>query len=329
MKFVIFNRCSWVGEDKALTTTHILCANGVRVCQGIMMFVLLIIALLMMNADAAVGAVLIDRIVAAVDQEAITESELQPIDSKEQSLKQVIENKIILQAAEKEGIRLSPAEVEQALQELETRNHFRDREAFRQAVVASSLSWDRYLSDLKAEMTMMKLMRREVEPDLFVTEAEIKSYYDRNPKKFQREQVKIKQILFPIPKDATDKTVEEIQKNATLVEVGIKNGTSFEQSEQIAVSYGGVASELGLFKKGELAPEIDRVVFSLGIGEVSDKVRTPIGFHIFKALDKISTMASFEQAHAEISELLLREKREAQSRAWLNGIKKRTRVEIK
>jgi len=289
----------------------------------------------MINPNPAIALVLIDRIVATVDHEVITESDLQGTESvvgnasRDQLLKQIIENKTILQAAEREGVRLSPAELEQALQELETRNHFPNREALRQAVAEASIPWDRYLFDLKAQMTMVKLMRREVEPDLFVTEAEIKSFYDSHPNKFQREQVRLKQILFPIPKDATSEQIEAIQKNVTLVEGEIKNGTSFEQLETLAISSFGEASELGLFKKGELSPAIDRVVFNLGIGEVSEKVQTPIGIHIFKVLDKISTMASIEETHTEIAEFLLKEKRETQVQAWLSRIQKRTLVEIK
>ncbi|MBI3598642.1 MAG: peptidyl-prolyl cis-trans isomerase [Nitrospirae bacterium] len=290
----------------------------------------LILAIFVMNADSAIGSVLIDRIVATVDQEVITESELQAMDSSKeiasraQLLKQVIENRIILQAAEKEGIRISPSEFEQMLQELEARNHFPNREAFRQAVVgSSSLSWERYLSDLKMEMTMMKLMRREIDPNLFVTEAEIKSFYDRNPKKFQNEQVRIKQILFPIPKDATRMTVEEIQKNADLVEAGIQNGTSFEQWS------GGDVSDLGFLGVAFLTAEIARAIVNMEVGEVSQKVQTKNGLHFFKVLDRTSTMTSLEEAHGGISEFLLKEKRDVQARAWLNEIKKRTLVEIK
>lgn len=293
------------------------------------------IALFIIDAHFASGAVLIDRIVATVDQEVVTESDLytetasgEP-GSREQLLKQVIENKIILQAAEREGIRLSPSEFEEALQDLQVRNRFATREAFREEVVGAFMSWERYIADLKVQMTMMKLSRREIEPDLFVTEGEIKSFYDGNLKKFQREQVRIKQILFPIPQDATREAIDAIQKNANQVESEIKNGASFEQMETMAISHGGQASELGLFKRGDLSEAIGRVVFNLGIGEVSEKVQTSIGFHIFKVLDKIGAMTSLEESHAEISGFLLGEKRETQMRAWLSGIKKRTRVEIK
>jgi len=292
-------------------------------------FVSLIVTMLIMTTDALSGSVLIDRIVATVDQDVITESDLPVTDAKEQALKHAIENKIILQTAEREGIRISPSEFEQALEELEIRNHFPNREAFRQAVIGSSQSWERYLTDLKVEMTMMKLVRREIAPDLFITDAEIKSFYDSNPKKFQREQVKIKQILFPIPQDATNETTEAMLKNATQAEGDIQHGISFEQMETMVLSNGGAASELGVFKKGELSPEIESVIFNLGAGEVSKKVQTPIGFHIFKVTDKTSNRAPLEEAHAEISEFLLKEKMETQSRVWLNGIKKRAVVEIK
>ncbi|MBI3359081.1 MAG: peptidyl-prolyl cis-trans isomerase [Nitrospirae bacterium] len=296
----------------------------------------LILAIFVMNADSAIGSVLIDRIVATVDQEVITESELQAMDSSKeiasraQLLKQVIENRIILQAAEREGIRISPSEFEQMLQELEARNHFPNREAFRQAVVgSSSLSWERYLSDLKMEMTMMKLMRREIDPNLFVTEAEIKSFYDRNPKKFQNEQVRLKQIFFSIPKDASNALVEEIQQKADLIEGEAKKGVFFDELERTAISSGGDVSDLGFLGVAFLTAEIARAIVNMEVGEVSQKVQTKNGLHFFKVLDRTSTMTSLEEAHGGISEFLLKEKRDVQARAWLNEIKKRTVVEIK
>jgi parvulin-like peptidyl-prolyl isomerase len=297
--------------------------------------IIALLVIIAIDAHFASGAVLIDRIVATVNHEVVTESDLQaeahlgePV-PREQLLKQVIENKIILQAAEREGMRVSSLEFEEALQDLQARNRFATREAFRDEVIKADMSWEKYIADLKIQMTMMKLMRREIEPDLFVTDGEIKSFYDGNLKKFQREQVRIKQILLPIPQDATSEAIDTILKNANQIESEIKNGTSFEQMETMAISHGGEASDLGLFKKGELSPEIGRVVFNLGIGEVSETVQTAIGFHIFKVLDKIGAMASLEESHAEISAFLLAEKRETQTRAWLSGIKKRTRVEIK
>jgi parvulin-like peptidyl-prolyl isomerase len=289
-----------------------------------------------METAVALSGTLIDRIVATVNQEVITESDLSTegysgeIPTREQLLKKIIDDKMVLQAADREGVRISPAETENALQDLQLRNRFSTREELRQAVVASSLSWERYLFDLKVQMTMMKLVQREVDPDLFVTETEIKSFYESNPKKFQHEQVRIKQILFPILGEVASDIIEatlmyDLRRKADQAKVEIAQGMPFEQFS----SDNGTLSELGFFKQGDLSPEINRVVFNLGIGEVSEVVQTASGFHIFKVVDKTGTTVSLESANAEISDFLIKEKRGAQADKWLEHIRNQTVVEIK
>ena len=139
--------------------------------KSVCKLVLCAVSVFVFHAECVFGAVSIDRIVAVVDQEVVTQSDLdrylldkknqlqkgaetEKVPSHSDQLKQMIESKIIAQAARNAGIEVTTKQMEQALQEIERRNRFPNREAFREALEAQSISWERYLADLKMEMTL-------------------------------------------------------------------------------------------------------------------------------------------------------------------------------
>ena len=291
-----------------------------RVCGLFFVFII--------GVNSAFGATPIDRIVAVVNGDIITESDILTAAS---PLKQLIEEKLILQSATKEGVKVSSMEFERALQEIERQNQFKDRESFRQAVMTSSdLSWESYLSNLKMQLTVMKLIGEQAQ-DLFVTEAEIKAAYHRDPKVFQSDRVALRQILFPTMPEMSETSIEALEKNANQIALEIKGGGDFDQvrASDSFVSSRAEVADLGYFDKADLTVEIVRLVSHLSIGEYSNVLKTPIGFHIFQVTNKKTTALSEDETRAKISDILFREKREVVSREWLNQIKKEAVIQIK
>jgi len=304
------------------------------------------IGLFVLHADCVLGAVLIDRIVAVVDSEVITQSELdrhlldnnknsekgKPASklSNEEGLKRIIEGHVITQAARRAGVEITARQVEQALQEIERRNQFSSRESFRQAVLAQSSSWEQYLSDLKMEMTTVALIQRELESDLWVTQKELRDYYQQHLESFyQAEEVTLMQIVFYLPDNAEDRTIEALRSIAEEARRGIQDGAPFDQ---MAVRYNAITkgeAPLLRLKKGEGIPEIEQIVFKMEVGEVSPVVQTALGFHLFKVVKKTAGEPQrFEEASPAISSLLLREKQERLTREWMGKLLRRTFIEI-
>ncbi|MEK7285811.1 MAG: peptidyl-prolyl cis-trans isomerase [Nitrospirota bacterium] len=279
-------------------------------------------------ANLASGATPIDRIVATVNGEIITQSDLLKTAA---PLTALIEEKIILQSAEKEGVKISELELERGLQEMERQNQFEDREAFRQAVITSSgLSWENYLSRLKVEMTTMKLMGRQLQ-DLFVTEEEIKAAYRRDPKAFQSDKVALRQILFPVSPEMPEASISAVEKTANKIALEITGETDFEKfrTNDSFIESGAAVSDLGYFNRDDLATEIAQLVFILEIGETSAVIKTPTGFHFFQVTNKSTAVLSEDTTRTKISEHLLREKREAFNQEWMRQIKREAVIEIK
>ena len=294
---------------------------------------LFVVSVLVFHVHLALGTVTIDRIVAVVDQEIITQSEMDasPLSSNPRRLTQIIESNVIAQTARRAGIAITPKQMEQALQEIERRNKFPDRESLRQAILAQPSSWEQYLSDLKMEMTAVALIQREIESDMFVTENAARDYYQQHLERFyQAEQIELRQILFPLPDDQEPASIESVRWMAEGVRREIENGASFDQmAERYNVGKKGEAPLLRL-KKGDLVPGLEQIVFSLEINAVSHAIQTPAGFHLFKVIKKIAgEPQSFEEAYPAISSLLLQEKQGMLTRQWMGKLLKRTFIEVK
>jgi parvulin-like peptidyl-prolyl isomerase len=297
------------------------------------------------------GSVLIDRIVAVVNHEVVTQSDLEAAqaetrflpegsdpssearpETEASLLKKAIERVLFRQTAQKAGVRITNAELERTLTEIERRNQFTDRAAFRQAVESSGITWERYLENLTAEWTLMKLIGQEVEPHLVVTRHEREDYYKRFPDQFQANKIKLQQILFRLPADVSGPDLEAISKKAEQVRSEIVQGSSFDEQVQLysegpEKARGG---DLGYFQRGGLQPGLEAALFGLTAGEISPVMQTPAGLHIFKVTEKVEgVLVPLDAAEQVISRFLMQEKREVSIRQWLNKRLKETFIEIK
>lgn len=316
-------------------------------------------AIVLASANLAWGGVIIDRIVAVVNREVITQSEL---DEAAQALKkarladpaalsptgepgdphsnlqrdllnQMIEQKLFQQEAKKSGIRVSDAELDLALKDIEERNRFPSREALKQAVTQENVPWEKYVEDLRNQLTILKLMNRAIDSNLLITDTEVRAYYDAHPEAFRLpEQIRLKQILIRIPEGAPTEVIEQKRQRAEQVLAEARTGEEFIQlvEKYSDGSERRAGGDLGAFKKGDLTPEIDRVIFSLKDGDVSPVIQTGLGFHLFKVqVPSDLQKQPFEKVKKEIEEKLLNEKRTALRQKWVDELWGRSFVEVK
>lgn len=296
--------------------------------------------------------VVIDRVVAVANREIITQSELDqaeqamkrerslskegeelPFSLKRDLLTQLIEKRLILQEAKKKGIKLSDSEMELAFRDIEERNHFPNRDAFKQAIAQENLSWEQYVKDLENQLLLLKLMNREIDSHIVLTTEEIQAYYDTHPEKFRLpEKIRLKQVLLRLPENPSKEEVEELRQKAEKILSEAKSGGDFtrlvqEYSDGPERRQGG---DLGYFHKGELAQEIDQAVFGLKEETVTPVIKSSLGFHLFKIQEvKESGRQPFEKVKKEIEDQLLSDKREGLRKKWLEELWSRSFVEVK
>ncbi len=291
----------------------------------------------------ATGGVVIDRVVAVVNQDVITQSELDALGqslektqlsgkiNKEDLLKQAIERRLIEQKAKAKGIITSEDEVSLALQEIQTRNNLPSVDALKQGILENNISWERYLAELKFQLTGLKLMGREADGTTYVTDNEVRAYYQAHVGDYQTpDLVFLKQILIPLPKEPT--YPEEVAAHQAIIQAlsALTGGIGFDDLIEKYTQEGWQGGAIGPFRRGELAPEIERVIFNLTEGAISPMIRTSLGNHLFKVEKRqVARGQSFEEAQEEVKKRLLTEKREHARKQWLKTLWQEAFVEIK
>jgi parvulin-like peptidyl-prolyl isomerase len=300
------------------------------------------------------GAVLIDRIVAVVNREIITQSDLDlaaksagmtPLERDQEALdadipfyqKEIlslmIEEKLILQEARRKGVRVSGSELDFALSDIELQNKLPDRASLKSAVAQGNIPWDQYVADLENRLTAMKLINREVESNLVLNDKEVRAYYKDHAEQFKiPDRIRLRQIFFQFSKASTAEQIEKVRLKAEGVLAEANKDVPFirlvqRHSDGPEKQKDG---DLGFFQQGDLALVIDRVVFKLREGEISPLVQTAMGFHIFKVQEwQKGRLRPFDKARPKIEEIVISEKRENLRRKWLDALWERSFVEIK
>jgi peptidyl-prolyl cis-trans isomerase SurA len=315
----------------------------------------IIIILLLLNFTPLIITdalcVVIDKIVAVVNDEVITQQEINqhllPIydeykkeytgrrlenkmaEAKDMILDQLIDDKLILAEAKRQKIEATDKEIEIKLQEI--KNRFETEEQFREILARQNISLTELRDRLKSDIIKSKLVRREVGWKIAVTPSEVRDYYDTHIEDFtEPEKRRVLNIVIKKTKKgrAKDETIFLIKKIKELIE----QGQDFEElakeySEGAHAKKGG---HLGLVEKGQMIEEIDDAIFLLKVGEISDIVESSIGYHIFKVSEIILAYSiDFEVAKYEIEDLIYREKIDKNLKKLLKRLRKNAYISIK
>ncbi len=263
---------------------------------------------------------LIDRVIAVVNQEAITQSELRArvaliekqIEERRQVspgaevlerqvLEQLIVDRLQLQYAKEAGVRPTEPEIDRALADIAQRNNV-SLQGMRAQLAERGLSFSGYREQIASEITTVRLRDREARAKVTVSEAEIDAWLQKRGSLAQPE-LEIGQILLKLDAAADAARVSAQMAKAQEIAVKARSGTPFdalarEFSASPEALQGGSLGWRGIDRLPEL---FVKAVTPLGEGEVADPVRSPAGIHVLKVLGKRTggtTGAIVDQTHA-------------------------------
>ena len=299
--------------------------------------------------DTAAEDVVTDRIVAVVNNDAITLAELQESivafrqESRGQSnlsdeelgrqfLTRLIDTRLQLQEAERERIIVDDAEVEEELAERMKRFGATTKERMDELVKAQGLTLDHVRKRVREAVRVAKVVRRKVTLRVSVTEVEINRYLRENRAKLETGLSYHARHILLTPASNTDAEWEAARIRADLIGDQVRGGGNFgelarQHSRDASARSGG---DLGTLKRGELAPEIEAVILALTPGELSPPYRSPLGYHLFRLESKETLEGDgLARARQQIREILFRQKYEARLDVWLKEIKQRAIIEVR
>jgi len=288
-------------------------------------------------ADAATVR---DRIVAVVNSEVITLSELDEEVSEvkqearqrfrgtelDQRLRQIdymglnrmIERKLQLQLAKKRGIKVTDDEVKDAVARLRR--------------VGESPNEDdpKEMGMIKDQLITMRLVNQQVRSGLLVTEDEVLRFYQQHKNRFVLPQeVRISQILIALgPSSELLAVREKVQQVFAL----LKKGERFEElaarySDGLERRRGG---NLGYIKPGDMLPQIQKAIERLDPGAVTEPIASPIGMHIIRVDErKPPEFRPYEEVKEDLKNLVFQLKSEEAYIEWIKDQKDHNYIEIR
>lgn len=321
----------------------------VRIFSGSFLLILLISTLTPLYISAEV----VDKVVAVVNDEVITLSELneettaltrvlvkehpdEPVSAvmdqaRDLALNGMIERRLIMQKAKKYKVTVTDEDVQAAYERMRNGLGLTPAE-FKQKLENSGLSQESYKKKLKAQILQSRLLSYDVRSKIIVTDQMVLDYYNKNYKtKVGNGGYYLLQMGFSWPKsDDPEKLSEDKQQTRAKAEKVYqlaKNGEDFKSlaekfSDLPSASDGG---DIGVFTLDEMAPFMRDAVAELHPGELSQIVETPAGFQFFKLLtmqdEAVAEKTAFDAVKEEIRAKLFEEKLKVAYTAWVKKLK--------
>lgn len=203
-----------------------------------------------------------------------------------EAMQSEIDKVLKLRDAGRRGIAVDDAEVEAALEKAKAR--YETSEKFEEKLKKSGATLESLRAELGRQVAVTKVEAVVAAEVPEVTVADAKAYYDANLDRFREpERAEVRQIFFKMPPNGrTEELWQATEARALEARKRAQAGESFEalveelsESLPIEKERGGL---LGTFHRGQLAKEIDDVVWEVPEGGLSAPVRTFYGVHLFK-----------------------------------------------
>ncbi|HEV3241192.1 MAG TPA: peptidylprolyl isomerase [Casimicrobiaceae bacterium] len=273
------------------------------------------------RATAPQRSVTLDRVIAVVNDEAITQYELddarrivlQQLKQQKvqlpdadvldrQVLERLITERALLQFAKENGIKVDDTMVDRAIQRIAEDNKLTP-DGLRQALAKDNVPYSKYREDVRNEIVMQRLREREVEQQITVSDAEVDNYLATVKAQTGGEaEYLLAHILVLIPEQASSEQIEAKRRRAEDALKSIVGGAEFSQ---VAAGYSDAGDALSGgnlgWRPGARLPTIfAETVRGMKVGDVSPVLRSAAGFHIVKLLDRRShnEPAMVDQTHA-------------------------------
>ena len=312
--------------------------------------VLAVLLLLTLSVGAARGIV-IDRVVAKVNDEVITLSEVQekgmPLLSKvrgsrsengrevqeaeKEVLNRLIDMKLQLQDARSLGLTIAEKIVDEAVENIKKKNNI-TQEALERMLVEAGTGIEAYRNEIRDQYLLQRVYYFRVITSAKVNAADIKAYYTEHISEYTSPgKVNVFQIFFTVDPGNPTKREDVVRARAMEVIGRISAGEDFATmakaySEGPNASLGG---DLGFFKRGEILPVLEEAMFSLESGQVSDLIRSKAGFHILKVKEHIyPAPLPIEKVKKDIISIIKKEKAEDNYGKWIKELRQKAFIEI-
>ncbi len=288
----------------------------------------------------------VDRVIAVVNREVITWSELYKFmefilrdevknmnpdekfkyfKKKEMEfLERLIDTKLQLQEAEKYGIFVTDSEIDAAISDIKKKYGLSDRD-FEENLKKEGMTLSDYRKMMKEQIIIGRTVNSIVRGKILISDAEINSYITSHPEiACDEEGYYVSQIFV---KNSDNQ--EEVKAKLNTIIKKLAEGESFSKvasqySEDASAKTGGA---IGLIKKSEIPKELAELFSKMQVGQISEPLMTATGIYLFK-LDGICFRRDTETLKNYVRALIEEEKFKREYRLWVRGLRQNSYIDI-
>ncbi|MFZ0582564.1 MAG: peptidylprolyl isomerase [Candidatus Acidiferrales bacterium] len=246
-------------------------------------------------------------------------------------LRNMIDQSLMVQRAKDMNISVE-SDLTKRLDEVRQQNGLATLDDLKKGVEASGLSWEGYMTTIRNGLLQKELVQREVSSHVDISPEEVKQYYDSHQQEFTLpERVTLSEISL----STEGKSPEEFATVRSKLEglrTSVLNGDDFSHVAQL-YSQGSTAKDggdLGTYKRGDLSPQIEAIVFQMSKGQISDVIQTRTGFEILKVEDHLPAgVQPLDKVEPDIRNTIHAQKMEPRMRDYLAELREQSYIIVK
>jgi len=208
------------------------------------------------------------------------------------------------------------------------KERFKTEEQYQNFLKYGKTSEEQIKDTVRQKAALTALLRKKA--DLAVSDEDVRAFYEKNQRFYtERPSAVIKQILVRVPKTADEAQTRTADEKVKVIQAALSTkpfeDVAREHSEDASAKKGG---EMEPIVQGRYVKEVEDAAFALKPGEVSTPIRTQLGYHVVKLVEKRpERMKAFEEVKNQIAETLANRNFYSEKRKLTDELKKTATIE--
>ncbi len=247
-----------------------------------------------------------------------------------------VDELLMVQRGRELGYSLGNEQFQNILENIKKENKLESEEQFQAALKQEGMTLDDLRRQLERNMLVSRVQQVEVMGKISVSEQEVSAYYDANKGSFSTPPtVTLREMLIAVPE--TDKGINVAQDDQARMKAEdlrkrVVAGEPFAQlasdnSDSGSKANGGL---IGPISRGDLSPELQKLLSTMKPGEVSAVLRTTRGYQFIKLDSSVGAKTkTLDEARAEVSDKLAAEKRQGHLENYLQQLRTQAIIDWK
>ena len=314
-----------------------------------MLSALLIFALAGREAHAEAAAptgVVVDRVVAVVNDKAVTLSEVyafkdfieqsaaqgQRAEAERQVMELLIQRLLVNQEVDRLKLDVTDQDLDREIDAVARQNGM-DRDSLRAAILQQGMTWETYRTELAQNIRERNFAQYVLRPRITISPDELKDRYRRDHPDaggVASEVARVQAIFLSYPAGADDSARASVLAKANDLRKQAIGGADFAalSTANDQAGFGAQGGEMGRFKRGDLNEVLDRALAATTTGSISEPVVLPQGVFLLKIVDRSAGDDGFEAAKEEVMNEVFTDRLEKEQQRWFEQARRAAVVKI-